>query len=93
MNSILLVQQYLGKNNEVGPIFPIGLAYLATAIQHTNWEIKVLDMNVCENPYETLSKTMESYVPTVVALSIRNIDNVDYEEFNYFYLEIGKMVN
>ena len=93
MNSILLVQQYLGKNNEVGPIFPIGLAYLATAIQHTNWEIKVLDMNVCENPYETLSKTMESYVPTVVALSIRNIDNVDYEEFNYFYLEIGKIIN
>lgn len=92
MKKILLIQQYLGKNSEVGPIFPIGLAYLATSIeQKTNWKIRVLDMNLPDKPYTVLEQTLCDYQPHVAALSIRNIDNVDYDEFNYFYLELQKI--
>lgn len=92
MKRILLVQQYLGHNNEVGPIFPIGLSYLATAIERTNWEIKAIDMNVYDDPYQKLSEILSIFRPDVVALSLRNIDNVDYDEFNYFYLELKTMI-
>lgn len=93
MNKILLVQQYLGNNHEVGPIFPIGLAYIATKITtNTNWNVKAIDMNVCENPYKTLDNTIKSFKPNVVGLSVRNIDNVDYEDFNYFYKELNQIV-
>lgn len=89
MGKILLVQQYLGNNHEVGPIFPLGLAYLATAIHNsTSWDIKAIDMNVYDEPYKELDTVLSSYQPNVVALSLRNIDNVDYEDFNYFYLEL-----
>ena len=93
MNKILLVQQYLGSNHEVGPVFPIGLAYIATYIRaYTKWIVKAIDMNVCEDPYLTLNRTIESFNPDVVGLSVRNIDNVDYEDFNYFYKELGQVV-
>lgn len=93
MNKILLVQQYLGLNHEVGPVFPIGLAYIATNIStNTNWIVKAIDMNVCEEPYLSLNRTIESFNPDVVGLSVRNIDNVDYEDFNYFYKELEKIV-
>lgn len=94
MGKILLVQQYLGNNHEVGPIFPIGLAYLATAIErNVHWDIKALDMNIYEHPYECLEKVMASYCPDVVALSLRNIDNVDHDDFNYFYLELKSVIS
>lgn len=92
MNKILLVQQYLGSNQEVGPVFPIGLAYLATNIANTDWEVKVLDLNVYESPYDILELTIDSFFPDVVGLSIRNIDNVDFDNFNYFYKEIKTII-
>lgn len=93
MNKILLVQQYLGVNHEVGPIFPIGLSYIATYItSNSNWNVKAVDLNVYEDPFQVLDYTMESYKPDVVGLSIRNIDNVDYDDFNYFYKELNHVV-
>lgn len=93
MTRILLIQQYLGLNKEVGPIFPIGLAYLCSAIKNINWQIKVLDMNVCKNPYEDLQNLLLNFNPDVTAVSLRNIDNVDLENFNYFYLEFIKTIS
>lgn len=93
MNKILLVQQYLGVNHEVGPVFPIGLAYIATDISSkTNWQVEAIDMNVYDDPYLALYKTLKTYNPDVVGLSVRNIDNVDYEDFNYFYKELDQVV-
>jgi radical SAM superfamily enzyme YgiQ (UPF0313 family) len=93
MSKILLLQQFLGDNNEVGPIFPIGLAYLATAIRETDWEVRVLDMNVSERPYDELKDTLLTYSPDVVGISLRNIDNVDLDAFNYFYFEFIRLID
>ena len=82
----------LGDNNEVGPIFPIGLAYLATSIERINWSIKAIDMNVYDNPYKELSSILSSFCPDVVGLSLRNIDNVDYDKYNYFYKELKGVI-
>lgn len=93
MNKILLVQQYLGVNHEVGPIFPIGLSYIATNItSYTNWNVKAIDLNVYEKPFYVLEHTLASYEPDVVGLSVRNIDNVDYDDFNYFYKELNPVI-
>ena len=92
MNKILLVQQYLGLNHEVGPIFPIGLSYIATSISKTNWDVQVLDMNVCQDPYESLFSSIEAFKPDVIGFSLRNIDNVDYDSFNYFYDELNTII-
>lgn len=85
MDKILLVQQYLGDNNEVGPVYPIGLSYIATSILQTNWKVEVFDMNTSLNPYDSLLNTIFTFKPDVIGFSLRNIDNVDYENFNYFY--------
>ena len=92
MNRILLVQQYLGTNHEVGPIFPIGLSYIATSISKTHWNVQVLDMNVCQEPYESLLSSIDAFRPDVIGFSLRNIDNVDYYNFNYFYDELNTII-
>lgn len=92
MNKILLVQQYLGINNEVGPVFPIGLSYIATSISKTDWKVQVLDMNICQEPYVSLLSVIEGFKPDVIGFSLRNIDNVDYDNFNYFYDELNKII-
>lgn len=85
MKRILLIQQYLGDNVETGPVFPIGLAYIATAIKKLNWDIKVLDMNIYDNPYMVLDQILPEFNPDVIGVSLRNIDNVDYDHFRYYY--------
>lgn len=86
---ILFIQQYLGINNEVGPIFPIGLSYIITAVKEkTDYEIKAIDMNICQEPYKELISILEEYRPDVCGLSVRNIDNVDYDSYTFFLDEV-----
>ena len=92
MNKVLLVQQFLGDNHEVGPVFPIGLSYLATYINQTDWSVRVFDMNIYDDPYRELLDTLASFRPDVIGLSLRNIDNVDFENFQYFYKEIDGLI-
>ena len=93
MNKILLIQQYLGDNSEVGPIFPIGLAYISTAISKLKWDIQVLDMNIYEDPFLILSNILSEFNPDVIGISLRNIDNVDLKRFRYFYEDFVKLLN
>jgi len=90
MKKILFIQQYLGKNKEVGPIFPIGLSYIITAVRNkTDFQIKALDLNICQQPYKELISTLSIYEPDICGLSIRNIDNVDYDSYTFFLDEVN----
>ncbi len=90
MKKILFIQQYLGKNKEVGPIFPIGLSYIITAVRNkTDFQIKALDLNICQQPYKELISTLSICEPDICGLSIRNIDNVDYDSYTFFLDEVN----
>ncbi len=83
---ILLVQSYLGRKEPV--VFPLGLCNLATALAGGH-DVKVLDMNICERPFEELEKILASFAPGLVGISVRNIDSVTYNDIFYYY----KMLN
>jgi radical SAM superfamily enzyme YgiQ (UPF0313 family) len=80
---ILLVQAYLGRKEITGPIFPLGLAYLAGVLK--DHDVRMLDMNVEDDPYAALSTALSDRVPDVVGLSLRNIDTTLFvDRFLYF---------
>ena len=57
---------------------PIGLCYVAGAAEAAGHEVKVLDLCFSPNNLKKLlSKTILSFGPQIIGLSIRNVDNVN----------------
>ena len=63
------------------PVFPIGLAYIAAALERNGFQCQVLDL-CFEKDYEAaVDSSITSFQPDVIGLSLRNIDNVSYPNY------------
>jgi radical SAM superfamily enzyme YgiQ (UPF0313 family) len=60
------------------PVFPLGLSYLAGPLERRGHTLQVLDLLFVEDPDLAVSKALDSFTPSAVLISIRNIDNVTY---------------
>lgn len=83
---ILFVQSYLGRHEPL--VMPLGISYLATMVPEH--EVKLIDLNICESPYEDLSDTLKDFRPDIVCISLRNIDSQQRKELFYYYKEFPK---
>jgi radical SAM superfamily enzyme YgiQ (UPF0313 family) len=62
------------------PVFPLGVAYVESALAQAGHETLVFDVN-CHEPGETaraLADAVGRFRPDVIGVSIRNIDNLTY---------------
>ncbi len=73
---ILLVQAYLGRREKL--VYPLGLAYLGAMLR--DHEVRILDLNVFDNPYGALAERLRDFQPDVVGLSQRNVDNTQFRD-------------
>ena len=71
---VLLVQSPVGRRE--APIYPIGLAYLAGALD--SHKCFGIDLSLKEFPGEALKAKLDSVKPDLVAVSVRNIDDSSY---------------
>jgi anaerobic magnesium-protoporphyrin IX monomethyl ester cyclase len=78
---VLLLQPYLGRREL--PIFPLGLACLATHLPEH--ELQSLDLNVTSQPREALSQALKTFSPEVVLISLRNVDTTWYGDPFYYF--------
>lgn len=60
------------------PVFPIGLAFVAAPLKAAGHELDAIDLCFETKPEAALASAMESFLPDVVVLSLRNIDNVTW---------------
>lgn len=67
---LLLVQTQ--SESPEGPIFPLGLAYLASTISK-DFSVQAVDMNVVSEPFQTIREVGKTFRPDIIGLSIRNI--------------------
>lgn len=67
------------------PVFPLGLAYVASSLMKEGHDIKVLDLCFSENVEENIKMSIRDFQPDIIGISIRNIDDVAYPR-RYFYL-------
>lgn len=56
------------------PVYPVGLVYIAHALQQHGTDVKIFDMRSLFSTH-ALKKTINMFSPDVIALSLRNIDN------------------
>jgi radical SAM superfamily enzyme YgiQ (UPF0313 family) len=57
------------------PVYPLGLDYVAGSLGRHH-DVRIMDMNDVGN-LESLGKAIQDFVPQVIGLSLRNIDNTD----------------
>lgn len=68
---ILLVPAF---NSQLTPIFPLGLASLKTSLLPEH-QVEIFDPNIETGGLETLGKFINDFQPTIIGLSLRNIDS------------------
>lgn len=85
---ILLVQSHLGRVKYYPPVFPIGLAYIATSLP--NHDVKIFDMNFWEHEesLDRLQNELEKFQPDVAGISLRNIDTTQRFDLYLHYKTI-----
>ena len=57
------------------PVYPLGLDYVAKAIAD-NHKVKILDLNDLKD-FDSIEEVIKSFLPDIIGISIRNIDNTD----------------
>ncbi|MFX1419252.1 MAG: B12-binding domain-containing radical SAM protein [Promethearchaeota archaeon] len=87
--NILLVNPNNFKNP---PVIPIGLEYLATALEKHKYNVDILDLCFYELPEEELIKTLNKKSYDLVGFSIRNIDSLGYFKNEFFLPSIKFLV-
>ena len=60
------------------PVFPLGAAYVASALLREGSQVRVFDAGVTPFPLRSLRRALERFSPDLVGLSLRNVDNAAY---------------
>ena len=76
MMKILLISA--NRERSPYPVFPIGLAYLAVPLEAAGHELFALDLCFESEPEAAVKTALDSFLPELVLLSLRNIDNVTW---------------
>ena len=67
------------------PALPVGLCTVASGLAAAGHEVEVLDLMFVSDPARETQNRVRKCDPDIVGLSIRNIDNCNFE-VPYFYL-------
>ncbi len=82
----------INTNRMVPPIAPIGLEYVAEAVQDQGIDVEVLDLCLCKNPETALTEYFSSHRPTLVGLSFRNVDDCFWPSATWFVPTLADLV-
>ncbi len=77
------------------PIFPLGLAYIAAALNKRGDDCQILDLCFVEDINAAITEHIKACQPDLVGLSLRNLDNVSYPNYlSYlpFYREVVNVI-
>jgi radical SAM superfamily enzyme YgiQ (UPF0313 family) len=91
MMRVLLVSASRGESRE--PVFPLGTAYVASALLREGAEVEVFDAGLHPSPLRSLRRAMERFPPDIVGLSLRYIDNAAYPRSRCYLPEYAGIVS
>ena len=75
------------------PVIPIGLEYLATALEQNDHIVDILDLCFVSSPIEELEKLFDKDTYDIVGFTIRNIDTCHYFHNEFYLLEFKKLID
>jgi radical SAM superfamily enzyme YgiQ (UPF0313 family) len=75
------------------PVFPLGLAYLARGLRDEGYPVEVLDLCFSEDVLIDLKESLERFRPDLIALSLRNLDNLTYPTSVSYLKEVEEVIS
>lgn len=87
---VLLVST--NRERQPYPVIPNGLACVASALSTAGHEVRFLDLCFARNPARAAAKAAREMMPTVIGVSIRNIDNSDAIALRHYTPEARTIV-
>lgn len=72
---VLLVST--NRERQPYPVVPNGLACVASALDEAGHEVRFLDLCFSRNPVAAAERAARDFAPSIIGVSIRNIDNSD----------------
>jgi len=87
---VLLIYSNQCKDLILAP--PVGLSYIASAAELAGHQVKFLDLLIADNPHELLQKTLGEFMPNVIGISVRNIDNIIYQRTENHLKELSEFL-
>lgn len=88
---ILLIST--NRNKHPMPVMPIGACIVAHASERAGHTVHLLDLMFTKSAVSDIESAVSAFMPDVVGLSVRNIDNVDMREPVFFLADLQDIVN
>ncbi|MEJ5285292.1 MAG: lipid biosynthesis B12-binding/radical SAM protein [Brevinematales bacterium] len=73
------------------PVYPLGANIVASAVKEKGHEVKLFD--IFYESYDKLKELIHDYKPNYIGLSLRNVDNVTYNEPSLFLNQYKNLVD
>lgn len=74
------------------PVFPLGLAFLATPLKQAGHQLETLDLCFEPEPPAAVAAALERQRPDAVLISLRNLDNVTWPEGVSYLPQLRELV-
>jgi radical SAM superfamily enzyme YgiQ (UPF0313 family) len=74
------------------PVFPLGLAYIASALRGKGHQIEVMDLYFPQEVGVDLKATLHRFQPHLIGISLRNLDNLTYPTSISYLKEVEEVV-
>ncbi len=74
------------------PVFPLGLAYIAKALREEGHQIEVMDLCFSQEVSVDLNNTLHRFLPDLIGISLRNLDNLTYPTSISYLKEVEEVV-
>jgi len=74
------------------PVVPVGLALVATALEQAGHDVRFLDLTFSKDPARDVAAAVGRQQPELVALTVRNLDNCNFERPVFFLPQIRDQV-
>jgi radical SAM superfamily enzyme YgiQ (UPF0313 family) len=75
------------------PVLPLGMAYVGAAVQNAGHDVKILNLMMVRDVRGLLSESISGYLPDVIGISVRNIDDQVMESPNFLLDKVKTVVN
>ena len=74
------------------PIYPLGVSMIAAALTTSGHEVQQLDFLQQNTDLEAIAQEIRQFKPDLVGISVRNIDNVNFMNEQYYIQNVKNMV-
>lgn len=75
------------------PVYPLGMGMIAAALEKAGHQVRQCDFLLHNESLEEIGREVEEFVPDLVGISVRNIDNVNMMNEQYYIQNVKNIVD